>query len=93
MAGWWQDWPALKGKTMIATNNPERLPQALADTLDTLAQQHTEDRDVYRTLAAAREALRVLSWNRFAARHEHADKAFHLRRRHQGHTRARLDAS
>jgi hypothetical protein len=28
--------------------------------------------------------LRVLSWNRFAARHTHAGKAFRLRRRHQG---------
>ena len=74
---------------MQPASRPERLLQVLADTLDTLAQQHTEDRDVYRTLAAAREALRVLSWNRFAARHEHADRAYRLRRRHQGHKQAR----
>jgi hypothetical protein len=73
----------------IATTNPERLPQVLADELDTLMQSLEHDMDVCRTLRIAREQLRVLSWNRFAARHEHADKAYRLRRRHQGHRQAR----
>jgi hypothetical protein len=67
------------------TQNPERLPQQLADEMYTLAQALEHDRDVRRIVSQAREALAALSWARFARRHEQSDKAFRLRRRHQGH--------
>jgi hypothetical protein len=75
---------------MLPATRPERLPQTLAEQLDGLMRVHEHDTEVCRTLRIAREQLRVLSWNRFAARHEHADKAFRLRRRHQGHSRSML---
>jgi hypothetical protein len=60
-------------------------PQALADQLDGFLQALEHDPEVCRSLRICREQLRVLSWNRFKARHEQADKAVRLRRRHQGH--------
>jgi hypothetical protein len=66
-------------------HSPERLPQALADELDSVLKIFEHDAEVCRTLRTAREQLRVLSWNRFKARHEHVDKAVRIRRRHQGH--------
>jgi hypothetical protein len=63
----------------------ERGPQALAEQLDGLMRANEHDTEVCRTLRVAREQLRVLSWNRFAARHTHADKVAMLCRRHKGH--------
>jgi hypothetical protein len=63
----------------------ERLPQSLAEQLDGLMRVNEHDTEVCRTLRVAREHLRVLSWNRFAARHTHADKVAMLTRRHKGH--------
>ena len=42
-------------------------PAALADVLHDLLQS-TEDREAAAILATARESLRALSWNRYAAR-------------------------
>jgi hypothetical protein len=63
----------------------ERLPQSLAEQLDGLMRSHEHDTEVCRTLRVAREQLRVLSWNRFAARHTHASKVALLTKRHKGH--------
>jgi hypothetical protein len=61
----------------------ETTPQTLADTLDRLAQAHTEDRATYKILAMAREQLRTIAWERFKARHERADRLRVMRHRHQ----------
>jgi hypothetical protein len=66
------------------TQYPERVPQALAEQLDRLAKQHADDSESYKVLTGARETLRVLAWNRYAARHMHADKVEVLCRRHKG---------
>jgi hypothetical protein len=63
----------------------DRLPQALAEQLDGLMRVNEHDTEVCRTLRVAREQLRVLSWNRFAARHTHASKVALLTKRHKGH--------
>jgi hypothetical protein len=63
----------------------ERLPQTLAEQLDGLIRVNEHDSEVCRTLRVAREQLRALSWNRFAARHTHASKVALLTKRHKGH--------
>jgi hypothetical protein len=64
---------------------PEALPQALADQVDALARLAADDHESYKVLTGACETLRVLAWNRFRARHMHADKVAVLTRRHKGH--------
>jgi len=66
-------------------HSAESLPGALADELDSLMTTLAHDLEVCRTLRTAREQLRIISWNRFKARHEHADKVAMLTRRHKGH--------
>jgi hypothetical protein len=68
--------------------SPGRLPQALADELDSILKTLEHDVEVCRTLRIAREQLRVISWNRFKARHERSDKIATMCRRHKGHKRA-----
>jgi len=60
-------------------------PQALADALDAVyrAVQET-DREAAVILRAAREGLRNLSYNRWAAAKTRESRAYRLRRRHQG---------
>jgi hypothetical protein len=62
----------------------ERGPQALAEQVDALAQLAQGDHESYKVLATAREQLRAISWNRFAARHNRASKVATLCRRHKG---------
>ena len=61
-------------------------PQALADALDSvyLAVQDA-DREVAGILRTARESLRAIAWNRYAARVTRESRSYRLRRRHQGH--------
>lgn len=60
-------------------------PEALADALDVLFAATLEsDREVAVILKTAREGLRNLSYNRWAARLTHQSRARLLRRRHQG---------
>jgi hypothetical protein len=70
---------------MRATLHPEHLPQALAEQVDALARMAADDHESYKVLTGARETLRVLAWNRYAQRHNHADKVATLTRRHKGH--------
>ena len=63
-------------------------PRALADGLDTLVQGLLEaDRESAAVLATARDALRVISWNRWAAQvnaRTARQTRLHAIRRHQG---------
>jgi hypothetical protein len=65
--------------------NRERLPQAIADQLDSLVRAHEYDPEICRSLRICREQLRVLSWSRFRARHERGERLANLCRRHKGH--------
>ena len=61
-------------------------PQTLADALDSvyLAVQES-DCEVALILKTARESLRAVAWNRYAARLTRESRAYRVRRRHQGH--------
>ncbi len=62
-------------------------PRALADALDRLVAATLEtDREIAAILVPARESLRALAWNRYAAMQTRASRAHVPRRRHQGHT-------
>ena len=61
-------------------------PATLADALDALFAATLEsDREVAVILRTARERLRNLSYNRWAAAKTRESRAYRLRRRHQGH--------
>jgi len=61
-------------------------PATLADALDALFAATLEsDREVAVVLKTARESLRALAWNRYAARLTRESRAHRIRRRHQGH--------
>ncbi len=62
----------------------EGTPSALADGLDTLLQGLLEaDRESAAVLATARDALRVLAWNRWVRTTQRSLRGGHMRRRHQ----------
>jgi hypothetical protein len=71
----------------ITTTVLDLTPKALADALDALVAATLEtDRETAAILVPAREQLRALAWNRYAAQQTNRSRARVLRRRHQGHT-------
>ena len=77
--------PMLPGE--LAQEPPIDLrPQILADALNRAYRAVLEaDPETALILRTARESLRALAWNRYAARLTQASRAYRLRRRHQGH--------
>ncbi len=69
---------------MIPTTIIDLSPKALAEAIDALVAATLEsDREVAAILAPARESLRTLAWNRYAALQTRRSRARVLRRRHQ----------
>ena len=69
---------------MIERTHITPSPAELADLLDGAAGLLAHDREIARVLTDARDRLRVLSWNRYAAAQTAAARARTMRRRHTG---------
>jgi hypothetical protein len=75
--------------TAITPNaRPEALPQALADELSQMMRSTSQDGDVSRILADARQAMAALSWARWKIRQDKLTRAHQAQRmmaRHVAH--------
>jgi len=70
--------------------NPEAAPRDLADVLDDLIAAHHQDREIGTLLAATREQLRALAWNRYASAVGRISERRIVQRRHKTMTARRL---